>query len=65
MKFNNFEEPMAGKGKTPMENAFLEFVDRQRAAKVAWREIPVFRDWVDSEYNRLQAAVARLRGGGE
>jgi hypothetical protein len=58
---DGFEEPMAGKGRTPMENAFLTFVDKQRKAKVCWSDIPPFREWVDAEYIRMTAEIETLR----
>ena len=57
MKMDPFDEPMAGKGSTPMENDYLAFADSKRKAGTPWAEIPLFRDWVELRY----AEVRRLR----
>ena len=58
---NQFEEPMAGKGKTLLENDFLLFVDEQRKNGVCWHDIPLFRDWVEAEYTQSKTEKDRLK----
>ena len=55
-----FDEPMAGKGKTPMENAYLTFVDEQRKTQVNWCDIPLFRDWVETQFPRIAELQSQL-----
>ena len=55
-----FDEPMAGKGETPMENAYLTFVDEQRKALVNWHNILVFRDWVETQFARIAELQSQL-----
>ena len=57
---SQFEEPMAGKGKTPLENAYLAFADKLRKAGVNWCNIPLFRDWVEADYADHLADRAEL-----
>ena len=55
-----FDEPMAGRGKTPMENAYLTFVDEQRKTQVNWCDIPLFRDWVETQFPRIAELQSQL-----
>ena len=64
MKMDPFDEPMAGKGSTPMENDYLAFADSKRKAGTPWAEIPLFRDWVELRYaevRRLREALEAIR----
>jgi hypothetical protein len=58
---SQFDEPMAGKGNTLLENNFLDFIDEQRKSGVCWGDIPLFRGWVEDEYARVKIENEKLK----